>query len=199
MNRDTGMPDTAAGRVVRALFDAIEARDLAAVESMLAPDASWRNVPHPIADGRPAVLSMLGPILAMSDEVEWEILAGADAGGGVVLLERIDHFTIAGRRHGVPCNGAFVADIGAGLVTEVRDYTDLGVWREQIAPVYAAWAGRKAIEVVSRHLAGVERRDPVAMAADYAPDAVLNRAGEEHRGVAAIRRYFDSVPERLGT
>lgn len=196
------IPDTAAGRVVGRLFDAIEARDAVAITEVLAPDASWRNVPHPVAEGRRAVLAMLGPILAMSDNVEWEVVTGADTGDGVVLLERVDHFTIAGQRYGVPCNGAFLVDlhqgVDGGVVTEVRDYTDLGVWRERIGPVYSAWAARPATDVVSRHLAAVERRDPVAMAADYAPEAVLTRAGEKHHGVAAIRAYFDSVPERLG-
>mgnify|MGYP001824524071 CR=1 FL=1 len=36
------------------------------------------------------------------------------------------------------------------------------------------------------------------MAADYAEDAVLDRAGELHRGRTAIEAYFATVPARLG-
>ena len=40
--------------------------------------------------------------------------------------------------------------------------------------------------------------DPEAMAADYAPGAVLERAGVSHEGRAAIEAYFETVPARLG-
>ena len=40
--------------------------------------------------------------------------------------------------------------------------------------------------------------DPVAMAADYAADAVLERPGERFEGHAAIEAYFRTVPDRLG-
>ena len=50
---------------------------------------------------------------------------------------------------------------------------------------------------VTRHLACVARRDPAAMAADYADDAVLSRGADEYRGRDAIERYFSAVPGRL--
>lgn len=36
------------------------------------------------------------------------------------------------------------------------------------------------------------------MAADYADDAILERAGDRYDGRAAIEAYFRTVPERLG-
>lgn len=52
-------------------------------------------------------------------------------------------------------------------------------------------------EVVADHLEAVRRLDPVAMAADYAPDAVLVRGDDRHEGRAAIAAYFAGVPTRL--
>ncbi len=57
---------------------------------------------------------------------------------------------------------------------------------------------RSTEQVARDHLDAVGSGDPVAMAADYAPDAVLERAGDRHVGRAAIAAYFRSVPARLG-
>ena len=48
------------------------------------------------------------------------------------------------------------------------------------------------------HLAAVGAGEPRAMAADYAPDAVLMRPDAGHVGAAAIAEYFKTVPGRLG-
>ncbi len=58
--------------------------------------------------------------------------------------------------------------------------------------------GPDVASVARRHLGAVEAGDPEAMAADYAADAVIERAGETHRGQAAIAAYFATVPARLG-
>ena len=57
---------------------------------------------------------------------------------------------------------------------------------------------RSAEEVAKSHLEAVESGDPGAMAADYAADAILERAGDRYVGRAAIEAYFATVPERLG-
>lgn len=56
---------------------------------------------------------------------------------------------------------------------------------------------RSAEQVAADHLDAVVGGDPVAMAADYATDAVLERPGERFEGHAAIEAYFRTVPERL--
>lgn len=58
---------------------------------------------------------------------------------------------------------------------------------------------RSPQDVAYSHLAAVITQDVVAMAADYADDAVLERLGQTYRGHAAIADYFATVPERLGT
>lgn len=53
-------------------------------------------------------------------------------------------------------------------------------------------------QVVEDHLAAVLTGDPAAMAADYAPGAVLVRHEASYEGAAVIAEYFNSVPQRLG-
>lgn len=52
-------------------------------------------------------------------------------------------------------------------------------------------------DVVARHVAAVAGGDPAAMAADYAPGAVLLRGDDRYEGQPAIRRYFDGLARRL--
>lgn len=180
---------------VRRLLAAIESRDLRSIAGALAPDATWQNVPHPAAEGRAGVMAMLTPILCWSDAVRWDVLT-EHYDGALGRVERLDRFEIAGAEHAVACNGVFTVD-GEGRVAVVRDYCDLGDWRARIGPAYEHMATRPAVDVVGRHLAAVRRRDPVAMAADYAPDAELERAGEVFAGWDAIAGYFATVPTRL--
>ena len=46
-------------------------------------------------------------------------------------------------------------------------------------------------------MVGVSSGDPVAMAIDYAQDAVLQRGGDRYDGHEAILEYFRTVPARL--
>lgn len=57
---------------------------------------------------------------------------------------------------------------------------------------------RSPAAVARAHIEAVESGDVEAMAADYADDAVLERAGSTYRGRDAIRDYFATVPARLG-
>jgi uncharacterized protein (TIGR02246 family) len=57
--------------------------------------------------------------------------------------------------------------------------------------------GAEAAAVVARHLDAVRGGDPAAMAADYAADAVIVRAGARITGRDAILAYFSGLPARL--
>lgn len=183
------------GGVAR-LLAAIASRDLRRIADALGPGVTWQNVPGEPAVGRDAVVALLGGIVCWSDEVRWDVVSSVTE-GDLTWCERVDRFVIAREEHAVHCNGVFRVDSESRRVTEVRDYVDLGEWRARIVPVMTAMAERPARDVVARHLAAVERRDPVAMAADYALDAVLVRAGERYAGWAPIADYFDTVPDRL--
>ena len=58
-------------------------------------------------------------------------------------------------------------------------------------------AARSPRQVVEDHLTAVLGGDPAAMAADYAPSAVLVRHDATYDGAAVIAEYFTSVPPRL--
>ncbi len=185
-----------ARRITHRLLTALASRDLRNIEDALSPDCTWRNVPHPPAEGREAVMAMLSPIVTWSDRVQWDLLSAA-YGDTTAWLERADRFWIDGLEHTVLCNGVFEVDAASGTVVSVRDYVDLGEWRTRVGPAVEAMRRRSSDEVIVRHLAAVVARDPVAMAADYATDAVLERGDDRHRGWRAIADYFDTVPDRL--
>jgi len=190
-------PAAATERTVRALLVAVESRDLRAVAAALAADCTWQNVPHRSVIGRDAVVALLAPVLSWSDRVEWEVLSES-YGDGIAWVERADRFWINGAEYVVRCNGVITVDVAAGHVTAVRDYADLGEWRRRLAPVLATMAERSPVDVVSRHLHAVDLSDQVAMVADYALDAVLERGGDTYHGWGEIADYFSTVPKRLG-
>jgi len=180
---------------IEALLAAIEARDRRGISRALTPDARWQNVPHVATEGRDAVVSMLGDIVTWSDEVRWEVRS-ASYEPGIGRLDRVDRFHIDGRWYDAECNGVFTVD-PSGRVSDVHDEVDLGEWRSRVTPALEAMRSRAPVDVVRRHLAGVERGDTASMAADYAHDAVLHRGAEVHEGWEAIADYFDTVPGRL--
>lgn len=123
---------TPAERVWNELLGHIEARNPTAAASCFAEDGWWQNVPHERSAGRTGIETLLGPILRRSDEVRWDVVTSSfDEFRG--WLERVDRFWIDGTEYAVRCNGVFEVDRGTGLITEWRDYVDLGEWRARLA------------------------------------------------------------------
>ena len=120
--------------VVDRFLAAVERRDVAAAAACFADEAPYQNVPHDPVRGPEGVTTMLERILERSTEVRWEIVT-ASYGPGRAHLERIDRFVIDGVEHAVACHGVIEVDEGSGLITALRDYSDLGPWREEITPV----------------------------------------------------------------
>lgn len=118
--------------LVKKFLDAVAARDIDAVLTHFSPDATWQNVPHPAAVGHAGIAAMLGPILARSTEVRWDIIS-ASYDDNRVWLERIDRFWINDAEYAVRCNGVLEIDAVAGVITELRDYVDVGEWRVRLA------------------------------------------------------------------
>ncbi len=181
---------------IEELLAAVESRDLRKVECALHPDAVWQNVPHAPVAGRESVIQMLASIICWSDKVQWDVLS-ASVKGDTGWYERLDRFWIDGAEYAVPCNGVFRVDPTTRTVCALRDYVDLGEWRSSVAAVMTRLKNRLPAEVVTHHLEAVTDADPIAMAADYAYDASLQRGNERHEGWAAIVDYFDTVPARL--
>lgn len=123
---------TAARQLVRSLLNAVEARDIEAVISHFSVDGSWQNVPHPAAVGHDAIRELLGGILSISSQVKWDVVTEAYTPTRA-WLERVDRFWLEGQEHAVRCNGVLEIDVDANLITELRDYVDLGEWRARLA------------------------------------------------------------------
>jgi limonene-1,2-epoxide hydrolase len=189
-------PGDSTRHAVLGLFAAIESRDLRRIARALSPGCSWQNVPHPAVVGAADVVALLAPAICWSDRVRWEITT-ASFGAGLAWVERADRFWIDGDEHTVRCNGVFTVDTASEMVTGVRDHVDLGEWRSRIGPVYERMAGRSALDVVARHLAGVHDRDVAAATADHALDAVVEHDGRAHRGWFEIADHIEALFARL--
>lgn len=119
---------------VRRFLASVQSRDPAAVAACFTPDSSYRNVPHEPAIGPSAIEQLFRPILTRSERVVWDIVSAAYS-PDTAWLERVDRFWIDGVEYRIECNGVARVDIGTGLLTEFRDYVDLGVWRQRLEGV----------------------------------------------------------------
>src|SRR5687768_3441249 len=122
---------------VRRFLTSVESRDPAAVAACFTADASYRNVPHEPAIGAAAIEELFRPILTRSERVVWDIVSAAYS-PDTAWLERVDRFWIDGVEYRIECNGVARVDVGTGLLTEFRDYVDLGVWRQRLDGVSLA-------------------------------------------------------------
>ena len=120
--------------IVHGFLAAVEARDIDAVLTFFAEDGSWQNVPHPVAQGRDAIRAMLTGIVEQSSQVRWDIVSEAYSDRRA-WVERVDRFWIDGEEYAVRCNGVLEIDPDQGVITELRDYVDLGEWRARVAGV----------------------------------------------------------------
>ena len=111
---------------------AVESRDPERVAGCFSSDARYANIPHDPAVGTDAIRGLFGAILSRCEAVRWDIVSAAYLPDRA-YLERVDRFFIAGGEYAIECNGVFVVDRDAGLLTEVRDYVDLGLWRSRLA------------------------------------------------------------------
>lgn len=89
-------------------------------------------MPHPPAVGRNDIAALLGPILRRSQRVRWDVVT-ASFGEHRGWLERVDRFWIDDTEYAVRCNGVYEVDPVTGLITQWRDYVDLGEWRTRLA------------------------------------------------------------------
>lgn len=117
--------------IVRRWLDAVESRDVDAVVECFARDGSWQNMPSPPAVGHDAIRTMLATILGRSERVVWDLVTESYSADRA-WLERVDRFFIDGAEYAVQCNGVLEFDTEAGVITELRDYVDLGEWRSRL-------------------------------------------------------------------
>ena len=190
---DAGMSAEATTRTaIENLLKAIESRDLRRVRRALHPSARWQNIPHPAAEGREAVMVLLGGILCWSERVRWD-LHHVSIEGANGSVERLDRFWLQGGEYAVACHGVFSVDIATRTVISVRDYVDLGEWRQRVNPMLTAMASRPGAAVVSAHLAAISTAAPLAIASHYALDAIIECPSGKITGWDAIADYCEGL------
>jgi len=114
------------------LLGAVGRRDVPALVACFTEGGSWQNVPHEPWRGRLEIAERLGPILLRSERVQWDVVS-ASFTEHRAWVERVDRFWIDGVEYAVRCNGVLEVDPESGLISEFRDYVDLGEWRARLA------------------------------------------------------------------
>ncbi len=116
-------------QVVTALIRACEARDLDTVETLVADDIEYDNVPIGKVTGPDGVRRVLsGGVTEAASEVEW-IVHRQVSSGNTVMNERTDRFLVDGRWIEIPIAAVF--EVTDGKVSLWRDYFDLETYRNQ--------------------------------------------------------------------
>src|SRR5262245_12205355 len=120
-----------AEKAVRDFCGAVPRCTSAELIGFFTPDAVYHNIPIDPVRGKEAIQATLAQFLDISSNAEFEILALA-AVGNKVLTERVDRFTINGKRIEVPVMGTFeiTAD---GKISAWRDYFDMQQFMKQMA------------------------------------------------------------------
>ena len=123
--------------ILHGFFRAVESRNLDAIGACFAPDATYRNVPHPPAEGPVAIREMFARIVTVSERIIWDVLSEAYEGNRG-HVERLDRFWIAGREYAVPCHCVALLDLTSSRILEFRDYLDIGQWKASLETVFGA-------------------------------------------------------------
>lgn len=118
-------------QVVKDFCAAIARRDVKEICSFFTADAVYHNIPLEPVSGHAAIEAVLQQFIGPATDAEFELLAIATA-GNKVLTERVDRFTIMGKRIELPVMGTFEVD-DAGKITAWRDYFDMAQFTKQMA------------------------------------------------------------------
>ena len=115
--------------IVEAFVDAWNRMDWDAVVAALDEQVVYHNIPMQPIHGRTEAEKFIRGM--QPKEVDWSILAIAEA-GNQVLTERVDNFVMGdGKRVSLPVMGVF--ELEEGRITAWRDYFDLASFTSQLA------------------------------------------------------------------
>ena len=118
--------------IVESFLNTLPSMEMDKIMSFFDDRSSWQNVPHPQATGSEEIAEMFSPIITKSSSVRWDLI-NAVYESEKAWLERIDRFWIDDVEYSVQCNGVFELDTVNGIILSVRDYVDLGEWRDRLA------------------------------------------------------------------
>ncbi len=117
-------------QVIRDFCAAIHKRDLKEICSFFSEDAVYHNIPIAPVQGHAAISDVLQQFIGPATDAEFELLAIA-AVGDKVLTERVDRFTIMGKKIALPVMGTFEVNAD-GKITAWRDYFDMAQFTSQV-------------------------------------------------------------------
>ena len=119
-----------AEKTVRDFCNAVTRCQSAELIGFFTSDAVYHNIPIDPVRGKEAIQATLAQFLDISSDAEFEVLALAVA-GNKVLTERIDRFTINGKRIELPVMGTFEVTAD-GKISAWRDYFDMQQFMKQM-------------------------------------------------------------------
>ena len=112
--------------VVREFCAAWARRDIDELLSYFTDDAVYHNMPMAPVSGKDGIREILNLFVPPADTIEFELLHVA-ARGHVVFTERVDRFTMGGKKVDLPVAGVF--EVRGGRIAAWRDYFDLATWQ----------------------------------------------------------------------
>jgi limonene-1,2-epoxide hydrolase len=116
-------------KLVRGFLGSWEDRDLEVICAAFADDAIYHNVPVAPIEGIAGIRAIFQAFLGAFAEAKLDIVTLA-AEPGLVLVERIDYFTMTdGREVVLPVNGVF--EVRDGKIVRFSDYFDLADFERQ--------------------------------------------------------------------
>ena len=112
-----------ADQIVTAFCNALTRSKMDEAMSFIAEDCVYHNIPLDPVKGSAAIRATLDGFMQMLGSIEIDTLKQV-AVGDVVMNERVDSFTPAGKpRYGLPVAGVF--EVKNGKITAWRDYFDV--------------------------------------------------------------------------
>ena len=117
--------------IVENFFEVLSSRNLEQILLFFDERSVWQNVPHPPANGVAEISEMFRTIVERSSKIQWDIVTAAFEDDRA-WLERVDRFWIDEVEYSVRCHGVFDFDTKSSTIISVRDYVDLGEWRERL-------------------------------------------------------------------
>ncbi|MEM7740540.1 MAG: nuclear transport factor 2 family protein [Pseudomonadota bacterium] len=118
--------------LTRQFIAAWETGKIDEIVKFCADDIIYHNIPLEPLHGKEALKAFAAPLLQMSREISWDVIAIAQSEDGRVLTERVDRFDMAGGKSiSLKVMGIFRWNADH-LLVEWRDYFDLAQFQSQM-------------------------------------------------------------------
>lgn len=121
---------TQAEKTVSEFCDAWARLNIDQIMDFFTEDATYHNIPLPIATGKTAIRKTIEGLMKGTTWVEFKIKHTASV-DGVVMNERVDSFEVKGKRMSLPVAGVFETTAD-GKIKAWRDYFDMKMFTDQM-------------------------------------------------------------------